>query len=143
MSYLNQVFSLSGVEIKDDMKLMVTSTASIYTTLYLYRETDPRILKNMIVSTLLTYMAPDGDEQIRKAFETFLVAQGYVSYNREDYCLRKILGYPDNIHYSYTLTYEYQQYYYNNNKLQKVWFLIFLYCVIYLNIDFVGRRNDS
>lgn len=120
LHYLNKVFSLSGVDVTENMTVTLPSTPLLYGVLDLFRKTDPRILKNLIATRLFTYMAPDGDYEMREAFDTYYSEQNYAVYPRDQYCLRKILGYPDNTHLSFALTYQYQLYYYNINKLQKV-----------------------
>lgn len=105
---------------KDNFKVLITSTGIIYGILDLVRQTEPRILQNFIITRLFTYMAPDGDYQLRDAFEAFYKEIHYTLYPREQYCLRKILGYPDNTQFSFALTYQYQRYFYNINNLAKV-----------------------
>lgn len=72
------------------------------------------------MARLFTYMAPDSDQVLREAFDTYYANQGYTVYDRPRYCLRKILGYPNNIEYSMAVTHEYQKYHFNVNKLQQV-----------------------
>lgn len=96
------------------------STDSIYGVLNLVRQTDPLILKNFVIVRVLTYTAPDSDSYMRQAFEEYYVEQlGEKMQNRDDYCLYKVLDYP-NIGLSLALAHEYQKFHFNINKLTLV-----------------------
>lgn len=111
---------MSGVNVKEDFKVLITSTGAIYGVLDLIRNTEKRILQNLIVTRLFTYMAPDGDYRMKEAFNEFYKAIHLAIYPRDQYCMRKILGYPDNTQFSFALAYQYQRYFYNINNLAKV-----------------------
>lgn len=102
------------------MKLTITSTNLTYGVLNVLRKTEPRIVKNLLITRLLTHMAPDSNGYMRNAFDKYYRNQGYVVYPRDQYCLRKILGYPNYVDLSMALTYQYQRYHFNVNKLDKV-----------------------
>lgn len=106
--------------ITEDVKFYHDGARLLYGVLNLFQKAEPRLLKNFIMARLFTYMAPDSDQVLREAFDTYYANQGYTVYDRPRYCLRKILGYPNNIEYSMAVTHEYQKYHFNVNKLQQV-----------------------
>nr|XP_022911284.1 neprilysin-11-like [Onthophagus taurus] len=116
IKYLQNLFAPSKVKIVDSMKIMY-SPYLVYGVLNLFHQTEQRILKNFIMVRLFTYMAPDSSKFMREAFDTYYRKQNYDVFPRWEYCLRKIIGYPNRIDYSMALTYEYQRYHFNINKL--------------------------
>lgn len=114
------------------------STDIIYGVLNLVRQTDPEILKNFIIVRILTYTAPDSDSFMRNTFENYyLEKSGEKPPNREEYCLKKVLDYP-NIGLSLALAHEYQKYHFNINKLPLVSVLYKKIYNIYIKIIIVG-----
>lgn len=98
------------------------STDLIYGVLNLVRQTDPLLIKNFVIVRILTYTAPDSDSFMRQVFEEYYFEQlGEKMQKRDDYCLHKVLDYP-NIGLSLALTHEYQKYHFNINKLSLVSF---------------------
>ncbi|KAI4454534.1 zinc metalloprotease family m13 neprilysin-related [Holotrichia oblita] len=119
VDYFNHLFKASGATITKDVKFYHDGARLLYGVLNLFQKAESRLLKNFIIARLFTYMAPDSDQVLREAFDTYYTNQGYTVYNRPQYCLRKILGYPNNIEYSMAVTHEYQKYHFNINKLQQ------------------------
>lgn len=96
------------------------STDLIYGVLNLVRRTDPVVIKNFVIVRILTYTAPDSDSFMRNAFAQYYFEQiGEQMQNRDEYCLKKVLDYP-NIGLSLALAHEYQKYHFNINKLSLV-----------------------
>ncbi|GJQ78041.1 hypothetical protein Trydic_g2387 [Trypoxylus dichotomus] len=119
VEYFNHLFKASGTTITSDVKFYHDGPRLLYGVLNLFKQAEPRLLKNFIMTRLFTFMAPDSDRVMREVFDTYYTNQGYSVFERPEYCLRKILGYPNNVQYSMAVTYEYQRYHFNINKLQK------------------------
>ncbi|XP_017781708.1 PREDICTED: membrane metallo-endopeptidase-like 1 [Nicrophorus vespilloides] len=119
LEYFNHAFKYSGVKVTGDMKIFQSNAMPmIHGMINLYNNSPAKTIKNFVVARILTYMAPDSGSSVRQLFEEFYKKQGYTVYNRKEYCLRKTLGYPSDLGLSVAVTYEYQKYHFNNNKLQ-------------------------
>ncbi|XP_044261198.1 uncharacterized protein LOC123009135 [Tribolium madens] len=120
VEYLGAVFHKSGVKITPQVKLYHQSIERIYGTLNLVKQTDSKVLKNFALLRVFLFQAPDSDSDTRKAFEEYYQAKNYQLYPRWEYCTRKILDVVDTASLSYAVTYAYQKYHFNNQKLSQV-----------------------
>lgn len=91
----------------------------MYGILNLVKQTDPRVVQNFILTRLFIYTASDSHKTMRDAFNQFYEEQSWPTYSRPEYCLRKTIGIQSNLDFSMALTYAYQRYYFNINKLAK------------------------
>jgi hypothetical protein len=120
VEYLSQIFRFAGVEITEDIRLYHPGAEMIYGVLNLVKKTDPKIVKNFALLRVFLFQAPDSDTSTRKAFEDYYNAKGYQLYPRWEYCTRKLLDVIDTATLSYAITYDYQLYHYDINKISEV-----------------------
>jgi hypothetical protein len=120
VEYLSQIFRFAGVEITEDIRLYHPGAEMIYGVLNLVKSTDPKIVKNFALLRVFLFQAPDSDTSTRKAFEDYYNAKGYQLYPRWEYCTRKLLDVIDTATLSYAITYDYQLYHYDINKISEV-----------------------
>lgn len=77
IDFFGHMFKLSGVTLKENMRIMTQSTNVTFGVINLLRKTDPRIIQNFILIRLFTYMAPDSEKTMREAFNTYYEEQHY------------------------------------------------------------------
>jgi membrane metallo-endopeptidase-like protein 1 len=124
VEYLSQIFRFAGVEITEDIRLYHPGAEMIYGVLNLVKNTDPKIVKNFALLRVFLFQAPDSDTSTRKAFEDYYNAKGYQLYPRWEYCTRKLLDVIDTATLSYAITYDYQLYHYDINKISEAFTLV-------------------
>jgi hypothetical protein len=124
VEYLSQIFRFAGVEITEDIRLYHPGAEMIYGVLNLVKKTDPKIVKNFALLRVFLFQAPDSDTSTRKAFEDYYNAKGYQLYPRWEYCTRKLLDVIDTATLSYAITYDYQLYHYDINKISEAFTLV-------------------
>ncbi|XP_025829114.1 neprilysin-1-like isoform X2 [Agrilus planipennis] len=117
LKFINIIVEPTGTKVINATKIMLTSRSILYGILKLFEETPPHVLKNFVIARLLLVMAPDLDKEMRNYHREFYNDHNLTLYERPEYCVRKILDYPNHIGFSYALANEYYHNYFNKDKI--------------------------